>query len=91
MRSARFTICSSEISLALAPKLSHTRSSRRFACAAEKPNVFKASTRSRNLVDDLTSGSTVTLGSTAVDVASDVTTRPSGKTVGTEFNSFNLD
>ena len=96
IRSALFTICSSDVSLTLAPKLSHTRSSRRFASAAEKPNVFKASTRSRNLVDDLTSGSTVTLGSTAVDVAavdvaSDVTTRPSGKTVGTEFNSFKLD
>ncbi len=72
IRSTLFTICSSEISLSLAPKLSHTRSSRRFACAAEKPNVLKARARSRNLVDDLTSESTVTFGSTPVDVASDV-------------------
>ncbi len=87
IRSALFTICSSEISLTLAPKLSHTRSSRRFACAAEKPNVLKARARSRNLVDGLTSESTVTFGSTAVDPASRMRTCTSG----TVFNFFNMD
>ncbi len=87
IRSAVFTICSSEISLTLAPRLSHTRSSRRFACAAENPNVLKARARFRNLVDDLTSESTVTFESTAVDPASRVRTCTSG----TEFNIFIID
>ena len=61
----------------LAPMLSHTRSSRLFAWAAEKPNDLKAATRSWNLSEPLTEKSTamdselLTRKSTAMDSEGD--------------------